>query len=337
MQANNPHFMLSVAYPQMRNYFGVISSFLYSFPYSILGVWSGVLSGKVSRKNMLGIACICWSATSIGVGMVPSFGFFVLMRLMLGAFESACNPASYALIADYFPPSYRSTANAIETSGSYVGGGLRGISVLLIKKYGWRTMYNTIGTIGVVFGFLAMLLIKEPPRGVYDMQAEIKGDDSIKSSDSKDGEKVSVFKELKESLSEVWTNPVVKWTTIGGMFRFFETFSHVYWMPSFIQQVYPAYKSQFGLYYALIVAGGGFIATIMGGLISDKYEKKNRMTKALVCLVGGIIAIPALSTCVLTTTNFWLSMSALAIKYLASENWMSPAITMMQATVEPKK
>ena len=135
----------------------------------------------------------------------------------------------------------------------------------------------------------------------------------------------------------MWTNPVVKWTTIGGMFRFFETFSHVYWMPSFIQQVYPAYKSQFGLYYAAIVAGGGFIATIMGGLISDKYEKKNRMTKALVCLVGGIIAMPALSACVLTTNNFWLSMTALAIKYLASENWMSPAITMMQATVEPKK
>lgn len=61
------------------------------------------------------------------------------------------------------------------------------------------------------------------------------------------------------------------------------------------------------------------------------------MTKALVCLVGGIIAIPAISACVLTTNNFWVSMTFMAIKYLVSESWMSPAITMMQATVEPKK
>jgi MFS family permease len=54
------------------------------------------------------------------------------MRFLYGAFSSACNPASYSIIADYFPPSYRSTANAIETSGSYVGGGLSSLTVLLI-------------------------------------------------------------------------------------------------------------------------------------------------------------------------------------------------------------
>ena len=63
------------------------------------------------------------------------------MRFLLGGFESACNPASYSIIADYFPPAYRSTANAIETSGSYVGGGLASVGVVLIKLYGWRVMY----------------------------------------------------------------------------------------------------------------------------------------------------------------------------------------------------
>lgn len=125
----------------MKNYYGILSSFIFSLPYVVLGIWSGILSGKVNRKVMLGVACILWSMTSIGAGAIPSFGVFVLMRFMLGGIESACNPASYALIADYFPPEYRSTANAIETSGSYVGGGLCGICVILIKKYGWRSMY----------------------------------------------------------------------------------------------------------------------------------------------------------------------------------------------------
>ena len=125
----------------MNNYFGYISSFVFSVPYSILGVWGGVLSGKVNRKVMLGISCILWSATSVGAGYVNSFAFFILMRALLGSFESACNPASYSIIADYFPPSYRSTANAIETSGSYVGGGIASFSVILIAKYGWRACY----------------------------------------------------------------------------------------------------------------------------------------------------------------------------------------------------
>jgi sugar phosphate permease len=77
------------------------------------------------------------------------------------------------------------------------------------------------------------------------------------------------------------------------------------------------------------VAGCGFISTILGGLISDRYEKKNRMTKAYVCMIGSVLAIPAIAMCVLNTNNFYLSLFFMAIKYLLAECWMSPAITMM--------
>jgi MFS family permease len=162
--------MLSAAYPKMQNYYGLISSFVFSSSYSTLGVWAGVLSGKMSRKVLLGLSCILWSATSVGAGAINSFAFFILMRFLLGAFESACNPASYSIIADYFPPSYRSTANAIETSGSYVGGGIASFSVILIAKYGWRAMYKILGYMGIFVGLASIILIKEPKRGVFDLQ-----------------------------------------------------------------------------------------------------------------------------------------------------------------------
>jgi sugar phosphate permease len=90
--------------------------------------------------------------------LVPNF----LLR------RSHSQPASYSIIADYFPPSYRSTANAIETSGSYVGGGIACLCVLLIKEFGWRAMYQIIGVSGIIMGILTLLLIKEPKRGVLD-------------------------------------------------------------------------------------------------------------------------------------------------------------------------
>lgn len=162
--------MISESYPQMHLYFGLISSFMFSSSYSTLGVWAGVLSSRMNRTILLGVSCVLWSLTSVGAGAVNSFGFFVLMRFLLGAFESACNPASYSIIADYFPPAYRSTANAIETSGSYVGGGIASVSVILIAKYGWRAAYQILGWVGVVVGLASMVLIKEPERGVFDFQ-----------------------------------------------------------------------------------------------------------------------------------------------------------------------
>lgn len=162
--------MLSASYPQMYTYFGLVSSFVFSSSYSVLGVWAGVLSEKVNRKWLLGISCILWSATTFFAGIVPSFVFFCLMRFMLGATSSACNPASYSIIADYFPPNYRSTANAIETAGSYVGGGIASFCVLLIAKFGWRGMYQIIGAAGMIMGALSIVMIKEPGRGVFDFK-----------------------------------------------------------------------------------------------------------------------------------------------------------------------
>lgn len=111
---------------------------------------------------------ILWSATSYFAGAFNSFYIFCAMRFLLGAFESACNPASYSLISDYFPVAYRSTANAIETAGSYVGGGLSSLCVILISMYGWRAMYKITGIAGIIMGIFSLIVLKEPKRGVYD-------------------------------------------------------------------------------------------------------------------------------------------------------------------------
>jgi sugar phosphate permease len=152
----------------MNLYYGVIASLIFSSSYSTLGVYAGVLSAKVNRKMLLGLSIILWSATSYFAGSVNSFIFFCVMRFMLGAFESAYYPAAYSLISDYFPVSYRSTANAVETAGSYVGGGLCSLSVIVISMYGWRKMYQIAGIIGVTVGILSLIVLREPKRGVYD-------------------------------------------------------------------------------------------------------------------------------------------------------------------------
>jgi MFS family permease len=124
--------------------------------------------------------------------------------------------------------------------------------------------------------------------------------------------------------------------TIAGMFRFWETFSIVYFLPSFFQKVYPLYKTEYGLYTSAIIAICGFMSTLMGGLLSDKFEKKSRMTKSIICMIGSLLGLPAIAMCTLVTNNFYVSLFFMAVKYLVAECWMSPAITMMQSTVKPE-
>ena len=68
IQAGNPEYMIRAAYPLMVNYYGIIASFLFSLSYSTVGVFAGNLTKTVSRKNMLGVACIMWSLTTFGAG-----------------------------------------------------------------------------------------------------------------------------------------------------------------------------------------------------------------------------------------------------------------------------
>lgn len=61
------------------------------------------------------------------------------------------------------------------------------------------------------------------------------------------------------------------------------------------------FKIEYGLYSAAIVASMGALSTILGGLLSDKFEKRSRMTKAYICSIGSFLAIPAIALCVLNT------------------------------------
>jgi MFS family permease len=87
---------------------------------------------------MIGLACALWSISTYLAGYVNSFYAFVLMRFILGLFSSALSPASYSLIADYFPLEYRSTAVSIENAGNYFGAAISSLSILFIDEYGWR-------------------------------------------------------------------------------------------------------------------------------------------------------------------------------------------------------
>jgi len=83
--AGNPMYELTTAYPEVLKYYGLLSGSAFTLSYSVMGIFAGRISDNVtSRKNLLALACIVMSATSLLTGSIDSFLVLVVMRFILG-------------------------------------------------------------------------------------------------------------------------------------------------------------------------------------------------------------------------------------------------------------
>jgi nitrate/nitrite transporter NarK len=83
---------------------------------------------------------------------------------------------------------------------------------------------------------------------------------------------------------EIFINPTCRWICIAGSFRFFGGYAIGYYMPTFFGKVYPDSYLLYGTLNAFVVSFGGFASSMIGGFISDRFEHRNYMTKAYVCM-----------------------------------------------------
>ena len=149
----------------LPKYYPLLSGIAFLLPQCICGVYMGVITDKVNRVRLLGIACILWSSTTLVDFVVDDFYIFTAMRVMLGIFSAAAIPPALSLIRDYFPPNYRSQANSIFAFSDFLGAGISSLSLIFIAEYGWREDYGLTGLVGVLSGILCLTVLQEPERG----------------------------------------------------------------------------------------------------------------------------------------------------------------------------
>lgn len=97
-------FEIAKSYPELNLSYGLVSGFVYTIPYSIMGLFMGALADKYNRKVMLSTIIILASFTQVLTGVVDSFFVLCGMRVLHGCFNSATNPLAYSLVSDIIPP-----------------------------------------------------------------------------------------------------------------------------------------------------------------------------------------------------------------------------------------
>ena len=94
-KAGSATYEIAAAYPQLKQWYGLLSGLFYTIPYALFDLVVGKYSDSIPRAFWLGVATIVASATMGISGMVNSFIVFGLMRMVHGMMAAASNQLSF--------------------------------------------------------------------------------------------------------------------------------------------------------------------------------------------------------------------------------------------------
>jgi MFS family permease len=148
-------------------------------PYVILSIPLGRIVDRANRIRVLVFGILIWTVSCVTCGLAKNFWQLGVARMGVGAGEASVTPASWSLLADYFPEDRRALPVSIFLMGPYLGAGLSlilgaevvgwasGLGSIELPVIGalapWQLTFMLVALPGLLMVFLLPLL-KEPPR-----------------------------------------------------------------------------------------------------------------------------------------------------------------------------
>jgi predicted MFS family arabinose efflux permease len=166
---NASNFLMPFIQPELAlngTQVGVLASAL-SFTWAIAAFGIGVVSDKTgSRKGLLILATLAFSACSFLTGIAGSFALLLGARMLMGVAEGGIMPMSQALVAAEVSPQYRGLAMGVtQNFGSNFFGSFVAPVVLpaFAVAFGWRHAFFLAGAPGLLTALLMWFVVKEAP------------------------------------------------------------------------------------------------------------------------------------------------------------------------------
>lgn len=280
------------------------SVFLWS--YAIGSPLAGGLADRYSRTKMVVGSLAAWSLVTGLIGLATNYPILLFLRFSLGLTECLFLPAAVALIATYHPPATRARAMSFITIGANCGMVLGGTAAgFFADRYGWRSGFWVLGSLGVGMALLAKYLLPSPP-AVVETAGERK-------------EKAS-FSQAVRYLLRVPSYYVLLGESILsglGMWIFFT------WLPLYFRDAYKMTLASAGFAGTFMLQIAVVLGVMAGGWISDRAAAhaphRRMLLYAIFYLIGGPFLLLFLGHATFPVVAFGISMFSL-MRGLAQAN-----------------
>lgn len=282
--------------------FGLLTAvFLWS--YGILSPFGGFIADKYSRKKVIVFSVMVWSIVTLWTGYATSFQEMLLTRFLMGISEACYIPAALALITDYHKGRTRSLATGLHMSGLYAGLALGGVGGYIATIWGWRFGFHVFGAFGILYSFVLLYLLKDHKE--TETTAEVV-------TVTADSEKITPLGALKMLFGERSFYILLFYFAILGMVNWL-----VYgWLPTFLKDHFNLNLGEAGMSATGYIQIGSFIGVILGGILADRWTRKNKKGRLYMLIIGFTLGAPFLFL-MASTSIFSIAIMAMLVFGLA--------------------
>lgn len=130
-------------------------------------------------------------------------------------------------------------------------------------------------------------------------------------------------------IKTIFSNKCFCYLCAAGAFRFAGGYSLGFLTAVFFENRYPYDLTAYSFMGAFVVIGGGLPASMLGGFLGDKLEKKIGGIKSYISGVGALCALPFILITYALQPPFWYAISSYYIAYFIGEMWYGPAHAMI--------
>lgn len=260
----------------------------------IVALPAGYLADRYHRTRIIAVVLASWGVISALNGLVRNYWQFFIVRSTLGMADTIDNPASQSLIADYYPPSVRGRAYALQRVAPIVGTAAgTGLGGLVGALFGWRWAFVAVGVPGSLLA-LAIWRLPEPRRGENDVEPSVLGDEAplaldIDLSDvealptpaTRDG-----FRALWEDVKRALQVRTLRALMTGSAIAAGATGGIGFWAPAFYERHTTLSSGQAAGVTAGLILLGALCGTWAGGVVTDRLRQRDESAPMLVAGVA---------------------------------------------------
>ena len=278
---------------------GLISGLAFAVVYAVLGLPAGRLVDRLPRTRLLALSCLLWALATLACGLAGSFLVLAIARMLVAVSESPTTSASLSLIADLYPPQRRSFAiscfTAAPTFSSIIG---LSIGAWVVEQYGWRTGFIALGLPALVFAAILALLVREPPRGRWDLAPH-----------PAPAARLGLGAEARQ----LWAFVPYRQLILAGGLTTLGSYAVAMWNTSFLVRSHGLSLQEAGMLAGVVCGTCAGVGGLFSGWLSDRLARRAAHWQLSLPIFGHLAAMSALATYLLWPSDLLMHLGALPV------------------------
>mgnify|MGYP000923622269 FL=1 len=248
--------------------------------YGLMSPISGIIADNLSRKKLIVGSLLVWSSVTYFMGLATTYDQVFWLRALMGLSEALYLPAGLSLIADYHTGGSRSLAVGIHMTGLYLGQAIGGFGATLAAAYSWNATFQWFGIIGIVYAVVLAVFLKDKKR--------VAPEETKESTPKKSQANVWL------SLKSLFTNPAFWVILLYFAIPSLPGWATKNWLPTLFAENLGLPMSQAGPMATITIAFSSFVGVVFGGILSDRWVRKNIKGRIYTGAIGLSLTIPSL-------------------------------------------